>query len=211
MKLKLLFAIVFLCVANISFSQDTIVKRNNTVILVKILEITPSEVKYKRQDMLDGPVYTELKNDITMVKYANGLKEEFAFQPVPKTETGGYVIQPYNDNKISQRGHSVYYMNRRIGNRELLSLLHNSPNKDVFNLQLKSEHYKHLSNLGFIAIPLGAVAIGTAFVGLLMMDDDFLKVAGGSALVAIPFVVSNGVNVHKSARYRQDAINAFNK
>jgi hypothetical protein len=211
MKLNLFFAIFFLCVANISFSQDTIVKRNNTIVLAKILEITTSEVKYKRQDMLDGPVYTELKNDITMVKYANGLKEEFAFQPVPKTETGGYSIQPYNDIKITQRGHSIYYMNRRIGTRELLSLLHNSPNKDVFNLQLKSEHYKQLSKLGFIAIPLGAVAVGSAFVGMFAGSGELMLVSGGCALVAIPFVVSNGVNVHKSARYRQDAINAFNK
>jgi len=42
-----------------------------------VVEITTSEVKYKRFDNLDGPLFTEEKSNIVMIRYENGTKDIF--------------------------------------------------------------------------------------------------------------------------------------
>src|SRR5688500_19800398 len=46
-------------------------------IKVKILEILPDLVKYKKSDNNDGPSYSEYKSNIFMIKYQNGSKDVF--------------------------------------------------------------------------------------------------------------------------------------
>lgn len=58
-------------------AQDVITKSNGDEINAKIIEITQTELKYKKFDHLDGPIYTLSLKDIFMVKYENGNKEVF--------------------------------------------------------------------------------------------------------------------------------------
>jgi hypothetical protein len=54
---------------------DELVFRDGTEVKGKVIEITPTEIKYKKCDMLDGPNYVVRKSDIFMIKYANGTRE----------------------------------------------------------------------------------------------------------------------------------------
>ncbi len=56
---------------------DKIILRNGDEFLVKVLEITPNDVKYKKCDSPDGPLYVAKKADVFMITYANGTKELF--------------------------------------------------------------------------------------------------------------------------------------
>ncbi|TGE15936.1 hypothetical protein [Hymenobacter elongatus] len=56
-------------------SQDLLTKQNGEELQVKVLEITPTEVRYKRFDYLDGPLITVRKADVFMIRYANGTRE----------------------------------------------------------------------------------------------------------------------------------------
>ncbi|MBL0329635.1 MAG: hypothetical protein IPP64_09515 [Bacteroidetes bacterium] len=49
----------FLFISMICYSQDTILKRNSEKILAKVIEITPTEIKYKKTAFLDGPTYID--------------------------------------------------------------------------------------------------------------------------------------------------------
>lgn len=74
---NLLFTLV-LIVLNISiYAQDNIILKNGDELKSKVLEVTPTEVKYKNYENQDGPTYTILKSDILMIKYENGLKDVF--------------------------------------------------------------------------------------------------------------------------------------
>jgi uncharacterized membrane protein len=42
-----------------------------------IIEVGTAEVKYKKLDNLNGPVFSMLKSDLLMIKYANGTNEDF--------------------------------------------------------------------------------------------------------------------------------------
>ncbi len=62
-------------------SQDTIFKKNGSIIIGQVSEINQEDIKYKRAGMADGPVYTDLKKEIESIHFANGTKEVFKVPP----------------------------------------------------------------------------------------------------------------------------------
>ncbi len=77
MKNILLF-ILFLCSSNIIKAQDTLSMRSGENILVKVIEVGTTEVKYKKLDNLNGPIFSMLKSDLLMIKYQNGTSDDFS-------------------------------------------------------------------------------------------------------------------------------------
>ena len=43
-----------------------------------IIEVGTAEVKYKKLDNLNGPVFSMLKSDLLMIKYQNGTSDDFS-------------------------------------------------------------------------------------------------------------------------------------
>ena len=93
MKNILLF-ILFICSSNNIKAQDTLSMRSGENILVKVIEVSnvrlkqkntfkgyievgTAEVKYKKFDNLNGPVFSMLKSDLLMIKYQNGTSDDF--------------------------------------------------------------------------------------------------------------------------------------
>ena len=56
---------------------DIIVKRNGDDIAARIEEVTPELVKYRRADNPQGPLFTVLRSEVFMIRYANGTKDVF--------------------------------------------------------------------------------------------------------------------------------------
>ena len=77
MKYILLF-ILFVCSSNIIKAQDTLSMRSGENILVKVIEVGTVEVKYKKLDNLNGPIFSILKSDLLIIKYENGTKDDFS-------------------------------------------------------------------------------------------------------------------------------------
>ena len=98
MKYILLF-ILFICSSNIIKAQDTLSMRSGETILVKVIEVGTSEVKYKKLDNLNGPVFSMLKSDLLMIKYENGTREDFSsIKKIEEYNLSGY--DPYIQGKI---------------------------------------------------------------------------------------------------------------
>ena len=72
--LVLLTAIFF---TTLTFSQDTIFKRNGNQLKGKVVEVGTSEIKYKLPDNMDGPLYAVDKNLVSKIIYENGRIENF--------------------------------------------------------------------------------------------------------------------------------------
>lgn len=68
-------------------AQDMLFKLDGEQVEVRVLEITPSEVKYKLTSNPEGPTYVLPKKEIYMVEYANGSKEVFGVKPKPVEDT----------------------------------------------------------------------------------------------------------------------------
>ena len=76
--MKKLLVIITLMVGWITLNaQDIIVLRDATEIEAKILEITDTQIFYKRFDNPDGPIYKKNNSDVFYIKYANGTKDVF--------------------------------------------------------------------------------------------------------------------------------------
>lgn len=56
-------------------AQDLLTRRNGEELQVKILEITPDMVKYRRTDNPAGPLISVFKSEVFMVRYANGTRD----------------------------------------------------------------------------------------------------------------------------------------
>ncbi|MDR0831223.1 MAG: hypothetical protein LBN95_14110 [Prevotellaceae bacterium] len=93
MKKILLFITILLSFVNFTNAQDIILTKNSDVISAKILEITSTEVKYKKFSNQDGPTFTLLKSEVSSVTYQNGEKEVFDVKPANKS--ANVRVSPY--------------------------------------------------------------------------------------------------------------------
>jgi hypothetical protein len=75
---KIIFnTVITICTLTNSFSQDMITKKTSEDIKAKVIEVTINEIKYKKFDNLNGPLFTLLKSDVLMIRYENGSKDIF--------------------------------------------------------------------------------------------------------------------------------------
>jgi hypothetical protein len=77
---------------------DFINFKKGDVVKAKVLEITPTEIKYRRCDNLNGPLIVVAKNDIYSIKYVNGHEEHF-FREVPQSSSSGSDANTINIEK----------------------------------------------------------------------------------------------------------------
>jgi hypothetical protein len=82
--LFLLTSFAFACLT--AGAQDILTKTDGVDLKVKVTEVTPSEVKYKLYDNLEGPLYTLPKAKVFSLTYQNGTKEVF---PIPEPNAVG--------------------------------------------------------------------------------------------------------------------------
>lgn len=83
-------------------AQDQLFKKDNTKLLVKIVEINSETVKYRLHSNPSGPLYTENKSDVALIIYESGQHETFATTrpatapaPVAETETVSSIVRDY--------------------------------------------------------------------------------------------------------------------
>ena len=96
---------------------DVILLKNGEEISAKVLEITPTEVKYKRCDNLEGPTTTINKSTIFSITYANGSKE------VMKTENTTISNKNSISNENKKTGFGVASLVLGILGGGVLSIL----------------------------------------------------------------------------------------
>ena len=168
MKKIILLLSVFL-LHKIGVAQDTIMKRNGDRIIAKVTEVNTTEIKYKKFNFQDGPVYIEKKFDIESITYSTGLKERFEREKLPTTD---YYKAPQRDpdyyggpvgqspsNKITEFGSKYNYQNRRIVERELHNVLMSTNDKHIMGLVQSAKEAHGLQFIGFAGIPLGIAAV----------------------------------------------------
>jgi len=71
------FLILFILTGAGSFAQDVITKKNGEDIQAKVLEVSKDEVRYRKFDNPDGPVFILPVSDLIMIRYENGTKDLF--------------------------------------------------------------------------------------------------------------------------------------
>ncbi|MDY6297838.1 MAG: hypothetical protein SPL50_06105 [Alloprevotella sp.] len=107
MKKIIVFVLAFMpLMAN---AQDVIVKKDGSTILSKVLEVNPSDIKYKKFSNQNGPTYTIDKAEVMSINYENGEKDLFDNSSTPSNANGDFSSQRFIEKSADKR------------NRELIS------------------------------------------------------------------------------------------
>jgi hypothetical protein len=214
MKKLFLIGIILLC-SCLTNAQDTIVKRNGDNILSKIIEISETEVKYKKFDFQDGPNFIENKSEIQLIKYSNGTKDEFEIQPntISKTNESktDYYGGPVNSNfKIESHDNRFRYNGKRINEPELHRILISSNDPQIILLKNSARRYKKLQYIGLGGLAFGAAGL-VSFAAAELFDAPALNIAGGVFIgVAIALPIASIHFKHKRNVANAQAIELYN-
>ena len=109
---KLSFFLLLSITVNLSYSQDLITKKSGEDIKVKVLEVATSEIKYRKSENLNGPIFTILKSEVLLVRYENGSKDIFneissLNDNITKTQTNeDIVFKAKEDAKLFYKGNN---------------------------------------------------------------------------------------------------------
>ncbi len=76
--MKATFTIFLSLMALHLHAQDVIVKKDDSTILAKVLEVTETNIKYKKHSNQTGPTYTISIENVRAINYQNGEKEDFS-------------------------------------------------------------------------------------------------------------------------------------
>ncbi|MBI3521119.1 MAG: hypothetical protein HY062_17395 [Bacteroidetes bacterium] len=173
-------------------AQDTIVLRNDTKISAKIVEINPSNVKYKKSNNVDGPNYIEAKDNIKWIKYANGLVDTIQ---ADKKTAPLYVSSPARYDRIEKINGRYFFVDsnhvplskRTIGiNRILIKANYMSQaknNQDLSRLVKETKKGRTLqAAFGIAGVPPIVIGVGIGLVSYLIRSSSTDPVERDSAL-----------------------------
>ena len=97
---QLLVFLLLLCSASVS-AQDVIVKKDGSTIVCRVVELTSSEIVYKKWSNLNGSNYVMNRADASAINYENGKKvnlSEATNLYTPNNQNDG--TQQYNDKAL---------------------------------------------------------------------------------------------------------------
>lgn len=74
---KIILTVAAVFAMTFANAQDLITKKSGEDIKSKVLEVSTSEIKFKKYENLNGPIFTLLKSDVLLIIYENGTKDVF--------------------------------------------------------------------------------------------------------------------------------------
>ena len=179
--MRKLFAILsLLCIAGMSKAQDVIVKIDQSTIMSKVLEITSTEIKYKKWNNQDGPTYSIDRSEVLSVNYENGEVEIFSENK--DDQQNHNTSQAPNLNGYMTGDVPFLYLNgRQLSDNEVQGLV--SP--EDYQLYLKAGNQAFT---GFMLEVIGGLS-GAVSVGIRLLSKDF-DISGPSVISTTGFKTS---------------------
>jgi len=154
---RLFITLFLLCLAGIATAQDVIVMKDQSTIMSKVLEITSTEIKYKKWDNLDGPTYFISPLEVVSINYANGEVEKFSETENDQQNSNTPQVQFLN-SYMTYKTWSLYLNGRELSDNEIRRLV----GSDSY------QQYQKGRRLGQTGIILDVVGGTSLLVGLTM-------------------------------------------
>lgn len=160
--LKLSMIMFLLCISGMATAQDVILKKDNSTILSKVLEINSIEIKYKKWSNQDGPTYSISISEVINIQYQNGNVDKFSTNENAQTNTNGQAVTPsqnkgYMDHKVE----NLTINGRVLSDEEVRSLFDAQTYQQYLEIKNKA---KIQNGIGIALTAIGAVSIGTSVI-----------------------------------------------
>lgn len=117
---QLLVFLFLLCSASVS-AQDVIVKKDGSTIVCRVVELTATEITYKKWSDLNGSNYVMERSAASAINYENGKKVDLSevdnlYQP--NNQNDG--VQQYNDRALLAMDYAASNSLKKARNKKLL-------------------------------------------------------------------------------------------
>lgn len=164
MKKQLFLLVIFLLGTAFALkAQDVIITLQAERIDAKVLEVSKTEVRYKKLSNPDGPVFVLSTDEIASILYANGEAQTFMKEPPTKQEDLPKIAKPKLDEVLYRDG------GRIVSNKSFIyepENLRNMLGKEAYDNYLMAQS-QYLSGqtmvlFGWVGLPLG---IGLTYFG----------------------------------------------
>lgn len=153
---KLLLLLMLVCSVSV-WAQDVIVKKDGSTIICRLVEVSQSEVVYKRWSNLEGPNYVMNLADISAINLENGEKIRPDAQTTtnePKTTTNSF-LQSNNGQQT-------------VSDEMLLAMVDKTKPFDPIKAKKKAKRLKLTGWIGG-----GAMIVGGAIIAGTVKDDEW--------------------------------------
>ncbi|MBL4625445.1 MAG: hypothetical protein JKY42_09945 [Flavobacteriales bacterium] len=179
------FSLLIIVSTNI-VAQDIIVKRDESRIEAKIIEVHDEEIHYKKFSNLEGPTYVIETSRLLRIIYQNGDVEEYSqVKEKQKVDNSSSGSQKYSESiyteEIKIYNGKFYYHNRRVGINRLKNLVFTQGDHEAIKMW---NSYKIVQGVGygagFAAIPFGVITLA----GLGSWDPSWQLILGGGGFAA---------------------------
>lgn len=147
-------------------SQDTIIKRNSEIIVAKIIEINPTDIKFKKFENLSGPLYIEKRYDIQKINYTNGSVDIFddlkPTEPIKvHSNKTDYVESGAQTNYIDLWTYKRYRQRGvNFDEKRMHEIMLNTGDPKLTGLVKDAKRSQRGQLIGFVGIPFAAAAYG---------------------------------------------------
>lgn len=207
-SVKIICFVLGLIFINHINAQDSLFFINKNRVAAKVLEIGVDEIKYKRFDNVEGPLYIVSRNDVSYIKYTNG-KTDSVYKP--NSTSINYQTSTQNNNyksKILVAKNRLVYNGRNISEHKLFSLINQVPESE--NKKLMIAEYKKMMQYkskqyfyGFTGLGVG-VALPISGLALSSLADSPAPFAIG-LLSGVSIAVTGAIisKIHKSKRVKK--------
>lgn len=144
MKFLLRFLFLFCCFTTLN-AQDTLIKKTGDTLLIRLTEIGIDELRYKRFDYQEGPVFVISKAEVRLVIFQNGARESFdTYVPRVKPHAGN------EDVTLQVSGKYFYYKDQRLKEQDMLSIVYKLNDKGLNAMGRKIEKLRFGQNIAVI-------------------------------------------------------------
>ena len=185
-----LFATLFLlCIAGTITAQDVIVKNDQSTVMSKVLEITSTEIKYKKWNNQDGPTYSISRSEVLSINYENGEVEKFSDNATSQSNAFQDITQPPRKGIMECSGSRLLLNGRALSDEEVRYLV----GEHDYQLYMKG---KNLNSAGTVLGSIGGIIAGAGLGAMLGLigNTRAMGIAGiiglGGIAIAIPGVAN---------------------
>lgn len=182
--------LIVLCYASLmSMAQDVIVKKDGTTIQGKVMEISETEIKYKKWSNQDGPLYSIKRSSVDLINYQNGDIELFT------SETDDNQPSSHNHGIMERKGRDLVLNGRKIYGEEVRFLVGEKNYQTYLGARKQMGTGELFGTLFWPSLGVSVSLIASAFIwpnhGYYSPNDWRFKigcVAGLVADVSLPFM-----------------------
>lgn len=204
-KLSLLVLALFCCTLGVLAANniDIIVKTNSEKIEALIQEVSETELRFKKANNPNGPIFVLKMDDVSSILYANGEVQAIEHKARPVENISAYGHQSFNtpiEGYMQRTGNDTY----RIGDKVLTGkeleffLQQNCPQAYTYYKNQTNLEIAGWSFLGVgipVCLVVGVTTLFCAYYeGGLEAGCFFIGLGGGMTLASVPMIACGHIN-----------------